>query len=89
MHSVTGPSSFRVEYRRAGGPTGLNVLNRQRTVKFQIDILRAHPTERAAYEVYCVQFKLISGDLVILFLVDFVSLCNYMYIALFIQLFKY
>ncbi|GFQ71811.1 hypothetical protein TNCT_11881 [Trichonephila clavata] len=68
-HSVISPMSFRVEYKRAGGPTMF-----QRNVRFHVDIAlvsagthdgplsavdRRSSTDKPA--VYCISFTLISG----------------------------
>ncbi|KFM57649.1 Serine/threonine-protein kinase BRSK2, partial [Stegodyphus mimosarum] len=70
-HSVISPMSFRVEYKRAGGPTMF-----QRNVRFHVDIAlvsagthdgplsavdRRSSTDKPA--VYCISFTLISGPI--------------------------
>ncbi|KAG8180259.1 hypothetical protein JTE90_019540 [Oedothorax gibbosus] len=70
-HSVISPMSFRVEYKRAGGPTMF-----QRNVRFHADIAlvsagthdgplstvdRRSSTDKPA--VYCISFTLISGPI--------------------------
>ncbi|KAG8192495.1 hypothetical protein JTE90_018019 [Oedothorax gibbosus] len=59
-HSVLTPMSFRVEYRRPGGPSMF-----QRNVRFHVDITSAAGPHdiKGNPGVYCVSFTLISGPL--------------------------
>lgn len=56
VHTVLGPTSFRAEYRRSSGASILS-----RSVKFQVDIIKASTPMTGTGEVYCVDFQLISG----------------------------
>ncbi|KAF8786310.1 Serine/threonine kinase SAD-1 like protein [Argiope bruennichi] len=60
-HSVLTPMSFRVEYRRPGGPSMF-----QRNVRFHADITSAagpQDINSGSPGVYCISFTLISGPL--------------------------